>query len=145
MIDIAHLLASMVQALQAADFPNAEDIAAALDLDMSAARVMATPRGPLGINNARLAGGDKVGLIGAVGSKRQIILLFSESKIPFRDFAGVTFGPNQRIQHSKYSAGFAVLFDVGAFLGVLTASGSDGVVQSLSIASPKATTVQRNG
>jgi hypothetical protein len=141
MIDVPHLLTRMVETLQAEEFPNAGDIAAALDLDMSAARVIITPRGPLGIDNARLTGGDEVDVIGAIEPKREIVLLFSESRIPYRDFVGAALGPNQRIQYSKYSPGLAILFDVGQFLGILTASGSDGIVQSLSLEARKAANI----
>jgi len=139
MVNIPHILAGLAQALQSSDFPNVDTIATVLDLDVSGAGITKTDHGPLGIRNAQLAGDVEVGVIGALSPRRQLVLIFVDSRIPYSEFAGAVFGADQRIQHSKFSQGFAVLFDVGEFCGILTASGPDGVVETLSVEAPKTT------
>jgi hypothetical protein len=139
MIDISRLIVGLTQAFRSADFPNAETIAGFLDLNLSSARITRTERGPFGIHHALLAPDVEVGVIGALSPRRQLVLIFVDSQIPYREFAGAVFGANQRIQYSKFSQGFAVLFDVDELCGILTASGPDGVVETLSVEAPKTT------
>jgi hypothetical protein len=132
MIDLRDILSDMVHALETPDFPSAESTAATLRLDMSAANVTVAKPASLGIHGARLSNGAEVDVAAGLKPRRTLFLLFVNSQISYRDVAGVTFGDHQQIIHSKFGGDLAVRFELGDLRGTLTASGTDGVVESLS-------------
>ncbi|MGP0057849.1 MAG: hypothetical protein ACLPID_00970 [Beijerinckiaceae bacterium] len=138
MIDIRHLLAGLMRALRSADFPDANTLAAVLDLNISQARITKTKQGNMGINGARLNGSAvEVGITCGITPRREIWLLFDNSSTPYRDVKDEIFGANQRVQPSKRSAGFGVLFEIDGLICGFTVSSSDGDVDSLFCEEPK--------
>lgn len=112
MIDIHQLLHGLTQDFGSADFPDATSLAAALDLDLSRATITKTRKKTMCISGARLNGsGVEVGLVCGVAPLHAIWLLLLNAGIPYWDVKDETFGDNQRVEQSKVSAGFAVLFD----------------------------------
>ncbi|WP_158812508.1 hypothetical protein [Methylocapsa sp. S129] len=137
MMDIRQLLAGLVRSMQSADFPDAGTIAKQLDMDVSAAKVAKTKRGLLTIHGAALGGAVVVDVVGSVTPQRTIYLLFTNSSIPYRDVDGEVFGADQRVQQSRHSEGFAILCEKDGLTCGLTASGPNGVVQSLFCEAPR--------
>ena len=132
-MDIQSLLQELSSALGSPDFPDALSIAAALGLDMAHARVTKTRAGPLGINGAQMPDLGEVGVLASVLPTHQIVVVFRNGLVPYGKIASVTLGDNQHMRPAKRGNGLAVVFDVGAFKGVLTASGPEGIVETLSV------------
>jgi hypothetical protein len=81
--------------------------------------------------------GINVGVIGATTPKREIVIVFFGSQIRFKDVSMAPLGSSQRIQSSKYGPGLALLFDFEGINGVLTASGLDGVLETVALETPR--------
>ena len=138
MIDLRQLFIELAQVVRGAGSPDAETTAKRLDLDVSSAKIAKTKRGLLTIYGAHLRGDDVVvDLIASVAPRRAVDLLFKNSGIPYRAVEGQIFGADQRVQHSKHSDGFAILFQEGELTCGLTASGLNGVVDSVFCKAPR--------
>jgi hypothetical protein len=138
MIDFRTLFTELVQIVETNDFPNADTISHALDIDVSAATIAKTKGGLLTIYDGRM--GDKktaVDVLAALKPMLSLDLLFSNSDIPYRDADGMVFGANQRLEQSKRSEGFAIIFQENGLTCGLTASSKYGVVQSLFCHAPQ--------
>lgn len=138
MINIHQLLVGLTQAIRGADFPSAEILATALDLDLSGARISQTKSKLMAIHNARLNGGG-VGINIACGivPRREIWLLIKNSSTPYRDVKDEIFGADQRVIPSKRSVGFGVLFKIDGLTCGYTASSPDSDVDALFCEEPK--------
>jgi hypothetical protein len=137
-MDIQSLLTELARAIQSPDFPSASAIPAALGLDMSHATVTQTPTGPVGINDAIMPDFGDVGVIAAISPIRQIVVVFRSHRPAYREIASATLGGNQHVQSSNRGEGLAVIFDIGPLKGVLTASGPNGIIETLSVEAPPA-------
>jgi len=132
MIDFHRLFAELVQTMQSVDFPNANTIVKKLDLNVRAARISKTKSGLLTIYGANLReSAAEIDVIAALTPRQALNLLFSNSQIPYDDVRDEIFGPDQRIQQSQRSEGFAILFQADGLACGLTASGPNGVVECL--------------
>ena len=132
MIDLRELIAGLTRLMLASDFPDANVIAGTLQLDMSRANVVTMKSGDLLIGEVALddgaAGAD---VIAMPPPRREFIVLFRRPDLPYRAIEGKIFGQRQRVQQSKVSDGFAVVFLVEGFEFAITASSPDGAVEAL--------------
>jgi hypothetical protein len=142
MIDFRQLFAELVQVVRSADFPDADTIMQCLNLDTSTARISKTKKGVLTINDTHLRKGDlDVYVIGSLSPLRALNLLFTKSQITYRSIDGEVFGADQRIERSKRSEGFAILFQDDELCCGLTVSGPDGVIESVFCEAPRSAPV----
>jgi hypothetical protein len=142
MIDIRRLLFGLTQAIRGADFPSATTLASALDLDLSQARVVTTKQKNMAVHDACLNGsGIGINVACGVHPRREIWLLIENSSTPYRDAKDEIFGANQRLQPSKITGGFAVLFEIDGWACGYTASSPDSDVDALFCEEPKPASV----
>jgi hypothetical protein len=138
MIDIRRLLSGLTQAIRGADFPNATTLAPSLGLDLSGAKISQTKSKLMAINGARLnSSGVGINIACGIVPRREIWLLIENSSTPYRDVKDKIFGANQRIQPSKITGGFAVLFEIDGLNCGYTASSPDSDVDALFCEEPK--------
>lgn len=131
MIDIGQLLAELMEGIRSPDFPDTMCLANLLDLDVSQAKI-STAKAGMSINRARLSrSGTEISIVCGILPRREIWLIFDNPLLPYREIKGQIFGNNQRIEPSKLSAGFGVLFEIDGWTCGYTASSPDGYVDSL--------------
>ena len=133
MIEIDHILAAMVAAIQSRNFPDSSQIASALGLDLSKATITTTKAGVIAITGARLPALPTADIGVAAGSTpyRTLDLVFSDSTIPVRPYFEAATRDNQRIEPSKRGKGLTIASGIDGFDCGLTASAPDGVVETL--------------
>lgn len=132
MLDIRRLLYGLTQTIGRADFPDAAALAAALNVDLSHARVTKTKKGNLAIQDAHLNdGGLTLDIACGVAPPHDIWLLIKDSALPYRNIKDEIFGADQRIQGSKFSTGFGVIFEIDGWTCGFTAPSPEGDVDSL--------------
>jgi hypothetical protein len=138
MIDLNQILAGMAAAIQSSDFPNASEMAASLGLDLSTATVTVTRSGAIAIIGARFPAlpTAEVEVAGAARPRKTLDLAFFNSAIPVGPYVEAAARGEQRIERSKHGEGLAILFTVDGFDCGMTASGRDGVVETLFCAAP---------
>ena len=137
MIDIRRLLSGLTQAIGMTDDPDAAILASALDLDLSQARVIKM-KPAMAVRDARLnESGIAIDIIWGIRPRREIWVLMGKSAIPYGAIKDEIFGTHQRLQPSKLSAGFAVLFDINGWTCGYTASSPDGTLDALFCVGPK--------
>ncbi len=131
MIDLRKILDGLARGFSAVDYPNSTTIAEALNLDMSYATVATMRSGHVLIRDAVLPGGSSnVDLVACVGPRPELLILLHGSGPPYRDVEGETFGEDQRIQKSRFSDGFAIVFRANGLSYALTASSPDSLVEA---------------
>jgi hypothetical protein len=143
MIDIHQLLTGLARTICNASFPDATALAAALDLDISQAKITKTEASTVAINGARLNGDLDIGIVCGVAPRRSIWLIFSTPSLSYRDLEDETFGSNQRIEVSKFNDGLAVLFVMDGWICGLTASLPEKTVLCLFCEEPRPALVNK--
>jgi hypothetical protein len=131
MIDLPRLFRGLLQLVRNDELLDARAIGDSLDLDVSGARITNTKNKFITIRDARLRDGGGVVVISGVTPRRLITALFENPTLAFAAIEGETFGPGQRILPSRYSDGFAVVFEEAGLRCGLTVSGENGVVDSV--------------
>jgi hypothetical protein len=142
MIDLRKAIAGIVRVMLAADFPEAGSIAKALHLDMAHAVLSTMKGGNLIIRDATLDGVE-VYIIAAITPRRDFYLFLRDAKIRYRDIEDEVFGDDQRINKSRYSEGFAVVFHIDGLECALTPDSQDAVVDAILCRPPKPDQVPR--
>jgi hypothetical protein len=137
MIDLSRQISALVQVIRSEDYPNVAAIANLSLLDVSGVTTAETKRGVLAVYGARLDDGTQADVIGVASPRKLIHVSLPNSSISYQDVSNEIFGSNQRIQHSKYSRGLAVLFEIDGLTCGFTASGPNGVIESLFCEEPK--------
>jgi hypothetical protein len=131
MVDLRELIARMAYATLAPEFAEASALIEALDLEMTYASIAPMKRGNLIIRGATLNDGTAVHVIAAVSPTRELVVLLQDSRPPYRTIEGEAFGSRQRIQKSRVSDGFAVVFHIDGLEFALTADSPDDVVSAV--------------
>jgi hypothetical protein len=121
----------MAQVTPAADYPNAAPIAEALRLEMTYASIARMKHGDVLIRGAMLAEGGAVNVVAGVSRRRQLFLSFDDSRLPYRAIEGQVFGAGQRIQPSRFSEGFAVVFVLDGLAFAIIADSPDDVISAI--------------
>lgn len=130
LIDIRRLLSGLTQAI-GIEVPDAAVLASALDLDLSQARITKT-KSVMAVHEARFNHADvAVDAVWGFAPHREIWLLIPNSSLPYQDVKDEVFGSNQRIQPSRHSAGFAVLFEIDGWTCGYTADLPDADVSAI--------------
>jgi hypothetical protein len=112
MIDMRQLLSGLVSTVGSEEFPDINGLATRLSLDVSRAKIGPTKRVEC-INNALFKhGGPTADITWGILPRRSIWVLFQGSSIPYESIKDEVFGTDQKIQPSKYGAGFSILFEV---------------------------------
>ena len=130
MIEIGRLLANMRLAIQSAGFPNAVSVASQLGLDLSSANVTETDKGLVSVVGALLST-SPVGVVAAVAPRRRLDLIFIEPSVSIKSCLARRLEFDQRIEPSKHGAGIAILFSRDGLDCGVTASGMEGVIETL--------------
>jgi hypothetical protein len=132
MLDIRRFLDGLTQVIGRIDFPDANILAAAIELDLSQARIARMKTRDMIISDARLRRNSiGISVTCTLSPRRAIWLLLDKSALHYRDVKDEVFGANQRIQPSKRSAGFGVLFDLNGWTCGYTADSPDDTVKAL--------------
>jgi len=132
MIDLRETISNLARGFLAADYPNSATIAEALSLDMSHATVVTMRSGHIMIREAILPGGSShVDLVASVGARPELLILLHGSGPFYRDIERETFGEDQKIQKSRFSEGFSVVFRANGLSYALTASSPDNLVEAI--------------
>jgi hypothetical protein len=139
MIDIRRLLSGLTLAIREEN-PDAARLAKALDLDISQSRIV-NARSVLGIHGAILDGDIEIDAAWGRPPHREICLVIAHSSLPYRKIKDETFGANQRIVPSRYSAGFGVVFEIDGWECGYTADSPDADVGFVFCREPKASSV----
>jgi hypothetical protein len=101
MIEINQILAGMVTAIQSRQFPASSEIASALGLDLSGAKITTTQGGVVSILGARLpASTTEIGLVGASTPRKTLDLVFLGPAIPVGPYIDAPLGAGQHIEPS---------------------------------------------
>jgi hypothetical protein len=133
MIDVREVIENLARAASIENFPDANTLVGALGLDTRGAAIANTKRGDLIISNAALdSSALKVGVVATLAPIRKLMLLFDDPRPSYKNIEGMAFGANQRLQQSRLSSGFAVLFQANHFDFAITASAPDGVLETIS-------------
>jgi hypothetical protein len=142
LIDFHQLFTNLVSVVQSAHVRDVDTIADRLSLDVSKAKISKTKHGLTTIYGAQLGASlTEIDLLVSVTPRRELWLLFPNSRIPYEDVRDKTFGINQRIEQSKFSEGFAILFPMNGFICGLTAPGPNGFVGSVFCEEPRSARV----
>jgi hypothetical protein len=132
MIDLRDTINNLARGFLATNYPEATTIAEALSLDMSHATVATMRSGHVMIRDAALPGAlSNVDLVASVGPRAELLVLLHGSGPSYRDIEGETFGEDQKIQKSRLSEGFAVVFRANGLSYALTASSPDSLVEAI--------------
>jgi hypothetical protein len=139
MVDINQILAGMVTAIQSRQFPEGSEIASALGLDLSGAKITTTQGGVVSILGARLpASTTEIGLVGASTPRKTLDLVFLGPAIPVGPYIEAPLGAGQHIEPSVHGKGLTIAFSVDGFDCGITASARDGEVETLFCAAQSA-------
>ncbi|MEJ0051394.1 MAG: hypothetical protein WDN02_09355 [Methylovirgula sp.] len=136
MIDLRRLLSRLTFAIRE-EVPDAAYLAKALDLDISRSRIT-DARTVMTIRNAILDGNIEIDAAWGRPPHREICLVIAHSSLPYSKIKDETFGANQRIVPSRYSAGFGVVFEIDGWECGYTADSPDGDVGFVFCRKPKA-------
>jgi len=129
-IDIRRLLSGLTRAIRT-EVPDAAVLASALDLNLSQARIVKT-KSVMAVHDARFNHTDvALDAVWGFAPHRQIWLLTRNLSLPYREVRDEVFGSNQRIQPSRHSAGFAVLFEIDGWTCGYTADSPDADVNAV--------------
>jgi hypothetical protein len=132
MIDIQQIFADMGKAIQSSDFPSAPLLALTLGLDLSKATVTSTEAGVVSIADAFLAPSEeKVGVIAARTARRTLDLVFLAPTLSVQPYIEGRLGADQHVEPSKHGPGLAIAFTVDGLGCGVTASGREGVIETL--------------
>ena len=131
MIDLRNIIDAMARVTPADDYPDADALAAALGLDMTYASLATMKQGNLLVRGARLLEGGPVHIVAALSPRRELFLSFEDSGLPYREIAGATFGAEQRLQQSRFSEGFAIVFHIDGLEFVITTDSPDSKVGAI--------------
>jgi hypothetical protein len=96
------------------------------------------------MSGARLIAGNLI-VGGAIFEEpiREIALMFRDNAIRDANIAAIQFGPDQRIEPSRASAGYAIVSEIGEVEGSVLVSGPDAVIQGLLVRSRDASATRR--
>jgi hypothetical protein len=136
MVDLRKTIAGMARVTPAVDFPDAGAIAEALHLDINRATLTTMKGGNLIIRNAMLDGVE-IEIVAAISPRREFYLSFRNAHLRYRDIEDEVFGDDQRIQQSKFSEGFAVVFQADGLECAITADSPDAFVDAIFCRPPK--------
>jgi hypothetical protein len=133
MIDIHQILTGMVTAIQSGAFPNDNEIASALGLDLSAATTTTTKGGAIAITGARFAAQPtaEIGIAGASMPRKTLDFVFFNPDIPVAPYIKTGSIDEKRIERSKHGEGLSIALRVNGIDCGLTATGPEGVIQTL--------------
>jgi hypothetical protein len=133
MIEIDHMPAAMVAAIQSRNFPNSPQ-----NRFRTRARSLESDDyndkgGVIAITGARLPALSTAGVGVVAGSMpyRTLDLVFSNSTIPVGSYFEAARRDNQRIERSKHGKGLTIASGIDGFDCGLTASAPDGVIETL--------------
>jgi len=134
MIDITQILTEMVAAIQSDDFPSGSEIASVLGLDLSAATITVTDGGAVAITGARLPAQPtaEIGVAGFSKPRKTLDFVFFNSDIPVAPYVeAATGGGDHRIEPSTHGNGLTIAFRLNGIDCGITASGPDGLIETL--------------
>jgi hypothetical protein len=131
MVDLRELIARMAYATLAPEYPEASALIEALDLQMTGASLAPMKRGDLTICGATLNDGTAIHVIAAVSPRRELVLLLDDPRLPYHAIEGEVFGSRQRVQKSRLSESFAIVFHVDGLEFAVTADSADNVVSAV--------------
>lgn len=131
MIDLPRQIAGLAEAIRSEKYPDVAAIANLPHLDVSAAKTAETKRGVLAVYGARLDDGTQADVIGVASPRKLLHISLPNSSIPYQAASNQIFGLNQRIERSRFSEGLAVVFEIDGLICGFTASGPNGVIESL--------------
>lgn len=140
MNDISEILAGMITAIQSQQFPIGSEIASALRLDLSGAKITTTQSGVVSIIDARLpASTTEVGILAAPTPRKSLDFVFLAPTVPVGPYIDAPLGTGQHIEPSEHGKGLTLAFSIAGFDCGITASARYGVIETLFCAANRST------